>query len=265
MARHVLLALLWRFAYGYSFLEEDSGCAVSLLQRQIGAEPLSALSVSVRRSSCMAADLESVLRGVEKEGMPNLNKLVGVPFLVCLGLSLVLLLWGHRLVNCVVFLSCSVAGFYLAFELLRSTISSCTLPIYLGLAAAVVAVVLAFMFIELAIIVPGAWLGVILAYQVQAIMFTASPSMADSFVGRFYWIIAVLAALAFAYLAHVFKHDIFILVTSVLGAGLFEVALRGILLDYFSVEMSSLASLLCMVAALVVGLSVQHRSYAKSD
>ena len=42
-------------------------------------------------------------------------------------------------------------------------------------------------------------------FHAQAIMFTASPSMADSFVGRFYWIIAVLAALAFAYLAHVFK------------------------------------------------------------
>eukprot|EP00913_Durusdinium_trenchii_P011012 g10336.t1 len=56
------------------------------------------------------------------------------------------------------------------------------------------------------------------------------------------------------------QDDIFILLTSVLGAYGFEIALRGVLLDYFSVKMTSLASLISMLAAFLVGLFVQHRS-----
>ena len=91
------------------------------------------------------------------------------------------------------------------------------------------------------------------------ILLTSSPSLSSNvFLTQYFWIIAVLAAIVFAYVAHRLKDDIFILLTSVLGAYGFEIALRGILLDYFSCKMSSLACLICMVVAVVAGLVFQH-------
>jgi len=241
----------------------DDGCvATSLLQKSVVPQ-LTALTLNTEnmRSACMAEDLEKVLKGLKESSEETISKYLGFPMILLLGASLLVLLAGHRLVTVVVLASVLLASFFLSFEFFREVSHNCSVPVWGGIIVALLATGAALCFIEVAIIVPGALFGAILAYQIQAILLTASPQLAsNAFFGQYYFIIALLAALVFAYIAHKLKDDIFILFTSVLGAYGFEIALRGILLDYFSVKMSSLASLITMLSAFIVGLVVQHKS-----
>ena len=80
---------------------------------------------------------------------------------------------------------------------------------------------------------------------------------------KYYWSIALVAALVFGFLAHKMREDIFILVTSALGAFGVTVATRGLLLDYAHVRMNDLVEFLVVLAAFILGMVYQHRSYKK--
>ncbi|CAK9068994.1 unnamed protein product [Durusdinium trenchii] len=256
----VLLALLVPSASFEESSDLDCLGATSLLQKSVEAGALSTSSWA-NQPSCMADDLEKMLKGLQESGEQHLNKYLGFPMILLLCASLLIVFMGHKLVPVVVVTSVSLTVFFISFEFLRSTTKTCSVPIWVSLVLAVAAAVVAMCFLEVAVIVPGGVFGAILAYQVQAIVLTASPSLESNvFLTQYFWSIAILAAVIFAYLAHKLKDDIFILLTSVLGAYGFEIALRGVLLDYFSVKMTSLASLISMLAAFLVGLFVQHRS-----
>lgn len=240
--------------------------ATSFLQKSVGpiGPPiaLDATEHGSQGSQCMAEDLEKVLKGWKESKGQNLNKFLGFPMILLLCGSLLVLLAGHRLVNIVVLTSVILATFFLTFEFLRQVLHhSGSAPIWVGIFVSILAAAASLCFLEVAIIVPGALFGAILSYQIQAILLTASPELESNvFVEKYYFVIAILAAIIFGYLAHKLKDDVFILLTAVLGAYGFEIALRGILLDYFDCKMSTLASLISMVSAFIVGLVVQHRN-----
>eukprot|EP00931_Biecheleriopsis_adriatica_P055553 TRINITY_DN32879_c0_g1_i1.p1 TRINITY_DN32879_c0_g1~~TRINITY_DN32879_c0_g1_i1.p1 ORF type:complete len:277 (+),score=45.15 TRINITY_DN32879_c0_g1_i1:54-884(+) len=196
---------------------------------------------------CTAAHLETLLKGLEKQNQKSLETVLTFPLVVLLLLSLIVLLMGHKLVTPVVQVS-----------------TSCTLPLYAGVAAAVLAGGLAMCFLELAIVIPGAMFGAGLAYQVQSVLLVVSPSLSHSaWMVDYFWCIALCAALVFAYLAHAFREDIFILITSLLGALGLTISSRALLDEYMSFQMCPTASVACTLLAYVVGSTFQHRSYEK--
>mmetsp|Transcript_68869 Transcript_68869/g.139648 ORF Transcript_68869/g.139648 Transcript_68869/m.139648 type:complete len:250 (-) Transcript_68869:119-868(-) len=247
MSWPLVLFFLLRSCLAEHVTDDECLGATSFLQKSV--EPIVPIALDATAGSqCMAEDLEKVLKGLKESKGQNLNKYLGFPMILLLCGSLLVLLAGHRLVNIVVLTSVILATFFLTFEFLWQVLHhSCSAPVWVG--------------IIVAIIVPGALFGAILSYQIQAILLTASPQLESNvFMEKYYFIIAILAAIIFGYLAHKLKDDVFILLTAVLGAYGFEIALRGILLDYFECKMSTLASLISMVSAFIVGLVVQHRN-----
>jgi len=213
---------------------------------------------------CTAAHLETLLKGLEKQNQKSLETVLTFPLVVLLLLSLIVLLMGHKLVTPVVLLSTVIGSFLLTFEFSLQVSTSCTLPLYAGVAAAVLAGGLAMCFLELAIVIPGAMFGAGLAYQVQSVLLVVSPSLSHSaWMVDYFWCIALCAALVFAYLAHAFLEDIFILITSLLGALGLTISSRALLDEYMSFQMCPTASVACTLLAYVVGSTFQHRSYEK--
>lgn len=261
MSWPLVLFFLLRSCLAEHVTDDECLGATSFLQKSV--EPIVPIALDATAGSqCMAEDLEKVLKGLKESKGQNLNKYLGFPMILLLCGSLLVLLAGHRLVNIVVLTSVILATFILTFEFLRQVLHhSCSAPVWVGIIVSLIAAGAALCFLEVAIIVPGALFGAILSYQIQAILPTASPQLESNvFMEKYYFIIAILAAIIFGYLAHKLKDDVFILLTAVLGAYGFEIALRGILLDYFECKMSTLASLISMVSAFIVGLVVQHRN-----
>ena len=151
------------------------------------------------------------------------------------------------------------------FELLKAAFhNSCSLPVWGAVVAGIAAALAASWFLELAIVVPGAMLGVVLAYQAQTFLTSVSPTLREApIMTRYYWCVAILAALVFAFVAHKLREDIFILVTSALGAFGVTVAIRGLLLDYGHARMADHSELLVVLGTFILGLAYQHRSYKK--
>jgi len=226
---------------------------------------MQASSLRNAADECLATDLETLLKGLQTQHQDSVNAILAYPLIALLILSTVMLLIGHWLVTPVVLVSTISGTFFLTFEIFLAISTSCTLPVYAGAVAGLLAGAIAMCFLELAIIIPGAVFGAIAAYQLQSILLVVSPSLAQKgFMVDYFWSIALCSALLFAYLAHRLREDIFILVTSTIGAYGIEISLRGLLEDFTSYSMTPLASLGCMVLALAIGLVVQHRSYVKT-
>lgn len=218
-------------------------------------------SVSDGPEQCMSTDFDALLKGLETDSEEDVGTLPWVSLFGMLTLGIIMLMFGHRLVTLVVASTSFLAGFFLTFELFLKVTTSCSLPVSAGVFVGLAVGGLALFFLELAIVVPGAVFGAILAYQVGEIFQVVSPSFWESAgMVDYFWIIAVFTALLFAYIAHILREDIFITVTSALGAYAFEIALRGILIEYVPYHMPPMVAFTCMVVAFILGLFVQNNS-----
>eukprot|EP00441_Pelagodinium_beii_P015956 CAMPEP_0197672552 /NCGR_PEP_ID=MMETSP1338-20131121/79221_1 /TAXON_ID=43686 ORGANISM="Pelagodinium beii, Strain RCC1491" /NCGR_SAMPLE_ID=MMETSP1338 /ASSEMBLY_ACC=CAM_ASM_000754 /LENGTH=297 /DNA_ID=CAMNT_0043252679 /DNA_START=98 /DNA_END=988 /DNA_ORIENTATION=- len=216
-------------------------------------------SAQKKSEECMASDFDALLKGLQQKHQESFETVYAFPLIALLIVSAVTLLMGHKLVTPVVLTSTALGSFYLTFEIFLQISTSCSLPVYAGAAAGLLAGAVVLCFLELAIVIPGAIFGAVLAYQIQSILLAADPSLSQNlWMVDYFWSIATGCALVFAYIAHTLREDIFILITSVLGAFGIEISVRGIL-EEMSYEMSPMASAGCMVVALVMGLVVQHR------
>jgi len=215
--------------------------------------------------TCLTKDVQAILSGL-KDTDQTLSWGVGLPAVALFFISAVVL-FGHCLVTPVVLTTSAFAGFYFTFELLKATFpASCAVPVWGAVLTGVVAAAAAAFFIELAIIVPGALFGAVLAYQAQVFLTSVSPHLRNApIMVKYYWCVALLSALVFAFVAHKLREDIFILITSALGAFGVTVATRGLLLDYAHVHMSDMSEFIVMVATFILGMVYQHRSYKQSS
>jgi len=228
----------------------------AFLETVQGDRPPSAVG---KEDGCMTDDVQALLSGLEKaEKHPPSG--LGLPAIALLALSLVVLLMGHRLVTPVILITTGLAAFYFMFELLRSTVASCAAPVIGAAVVALLAAGVACCFLELAMVIPGGMFGVVLAYEVQTLLLSASSELRTStFMVRYFWLIALASGLLFAWVAHKLREDIFILVTSVLGSFGTLVSLRAVLLDYAHVKMTDLAAFITLLVALIIGLVYQHK------
>eukprot|EP00437_Effrenium_voratum_P028165 CAMPEP_0181406882 /NCGR_PEP_ID=MMETSP1110-20121109/5497_1 /TAXON_ID=174948 /ORGANISM="Symbiodinium sp., Strain CCMP421" /LENGTH=308 /DNA_ID=CAMNT_0023529301 /DNA_START=311 /DNA_END=1237 /DNA_ORIENTATION=- len=215
--------------------------------------------------TCLTKDVQAILSGL-KDTDQTLSWGVGLPAVALFFISAVVLLLGHKLVAPVVLTTSAFAGFYFTFELLKAAFpASCAVPVWGAVLMGVVAAAAAFFFLELAIIIPGALFGTVLAYQAQVFLTSVSPHLRNApIMVKYYWCVALLSALVFAFIAHKLREDIFILITSALGAFGVTIATRGLLLDYAHVHMSDISEFIVMVATFILGMVYQHRSYKQS-
>ncbi|CAE7742450.1 unnamed protein product, partial [Symbiodinium pilosum] len=251
---------LLQHSMGLNKISPSLPSAALMVQRQV--EGADMMAPHTTEGTCLANDVQAILSGL-KDADQTLSWGVGLPTLALFLLGITVLLVGHRLVTPVVIVTAILAAFYFSFELLRASFStSCAMPVYVAIVLGAIAGCAAFFFLEIAIVVPGAVLGVVLAYQVQVILMSTSPHLRQSpILVKYYWAIAAASALVFAFIAHKMREDIFILVTSVLGSFAVSIASRGLLLDYFHVRMTDLAELLLMVGLLILGMVYQHKTH----
>lgn len=221
--------------------------------------------------SCLARDIDRRMQGLRSSLTRAADITVDTVQVVVLALSIVLLVLGHRIINAVACITAVCLAFFLTLRFSLDLAdayfpqdpSACTWSLYGAIAVGALAGALAMLFLDIAVVVAGATVGAILAYEVKYLILIIVPSLSGSLVMRHFWVIAAVVALLSAYVVHELREAFFIVVTSVLGAYGLTVSVAGLIASLTPNKMSSLAAEVTFAAAFMLGLLVQSTVAAR--
>lgn len=210
---------------------------------------------------CPAQTVDALFKGFEAKYKEVNEWTTDTVMIVLMLVSLPLLFLGSKLVMPSLFIIVGGSVFLASFTLLKAVTSDCSLPVYAAAIAGVVAGLVAMKLTRVSFFIVGAVIGLILAYQVKAIVIDIAEKSYQSTVMKYYFVLAILVALLMGKFVHDAREDVFAFVTALIGAYGFEISLRAILLIFFEYSLSELASICVWAGAFILGFVHQWRSH----
>jgi hypothetical protein len=225
-------------------------------QKQNTSGQLCAVDAMTANLNTFAASATQTLKNSKTYSGPATT--VAIIFsLICLVGSILVLVYGNKVIEACVLLALGLAAFSLTMTIIREFTSACTWPAVVAIILGVAAAVAAKWFLELAFIAVGLVLGAFVAIKLEDVVLAITPVDAQSTLMKFWFVVIIAFALLGYWVLQRFEWLGFTLISVTLGSVLFELSVGNLWFAATGDHLGQGFLLIILLAAFGTGLFMQ--------